>query len=317
FIYKGYKYIIIVYPRFLDLELFWTKMAIGFGVCLLFVFILMLLLGRRIEKNFNKILDFLDSIGDHKVVILEKGMFKEFNLLNEKLLKTKDKILKNTQKNKKQSDKITLKNTQLASVISAISHELKNPLSVIDLSLEMLKDEKLEDKKLKKELLEKISRQSVKLNALTHKLNFVFNLNSEALQMQEFDLFSLCEKITKNPGFERVALQGKNTKVKADEFLIEQVIINLLSNALKYSQKEVILTARDQKIIVQDFGKGIEEDKIKLITKKFYKIDVKSDNSFGLGLFLVKKILNIHKSYLEISSTLGYGSSFSFKLSQG
>ncbi|EKI0084191.1 HAMP domain-containing histidine kinase, partial [Campylobacter jejuni] len=247
----------------------------------------------------------------------EKGMFKEFNLLNEKLLKTKDKILKNTQKNKKQSDKITLKNTQLASVISAISHELKNPLSVIDLSLEMLKDEKLEDKKLKKELLEKISRQSVKLNALTHKLNFVFNLNSEALQMQEFDLFSLCEKITKNPGFERVALQGKNTKVKADEFLIEQVIINLLSNALKYSQKEVILTARDQKIIVQDFGKGIEEDKIKLITKKFYKIDVKSDNSFGLGLFLVKKILNIHKSYLEISSTLGYGSSFSFKLSQG
>ncbi|EOH5765704.1 sensor histidine kinase, partial [Campylobacter jejuni] len=86
FIYKGYKYIIIVYPRFLDLELFWTKMAIGFGVCLLFVFILMLLLGRRIEKNFNKILDFLDSIGDHKVVILEKGIFKEFNLLNEKLL---------------------------------------------------------------------------------------------------------------------------------------------------------------------------------------------------------------------------------------
>ncbi|OEV56541.1 two-component sensor histidine kinase [Campylobacter jejuni] len=317
FIYKGYKYIIIVYPRFLDLELFWTKMAIGFGVSLLFVFILMLLLGRRIEKNFNKILDFLDSIGDHKVVILEKGMFKEFNLLNEKLLKTKDKILKNTQKNKKQSDKITLKNTQLASVISAISHELKNPLSVIDLSLEMLKDEKLEDKKLKKELLEKISRQSIKLNALTHKLNFVFNLNSEALQMQEFDLFSLCEKITKNPGFERVVLQGKSTKVKADEFLIEQVIINLLSNALKYSQKEVILTARDQKIIVQDFGKGIEEDKIKLITKKFYKIDVKSDNSFGLGLFLVKKILSIHKSYLEISSTLGYGSSFSFKLSQG
>ncbi|EDJ1536723.1 sensor histidine kinase, partial [Campylobacter jejuni] len=71
FIYKGYKYIIIVYPRFLDLELFWTKITIGFGVCLLFVFILMLLLGRRIEKNFNKILDFLDSIGNHKVVILE------------------------------------------------------------------------------------------------------------------------------------------------------------------------------------------------------------------------------------------------------
>lgn len=317
FIYKGYKYIIIVYPRFLNLELFWIKIAISFGVCLLFIFILMLLLSRKITKSFNKILDFLDSIGSHKVVVLEKGVFKEFSLLNEKLLKTKDKILKNTQKNKKQSDKIALKNIQLTSVISAISHELKNPLSVIDLSLGMLKDENLEDEELKKELLEKISRQSVKLNALTHKLNFVFNLNSEALQMQDFDLFSLCEKITQNPGFERVALQGESTRVKADEFLIEQVIINLLSNALKYSQKEVILTAKNQKIIVQDFGKGIEEDKLKLITKKFYKIDTKSDNSFGLGLFLVKKILNIHKSYLEISSTLAYGSRFSFKLNQG
>lgn len=317
FIYKGYKYIIIVYPRFLNLELFWIKIAISFGVCLLFIFILMLLLSRKITKSFNKILDFLDSIGSHKVVVLERGVFKEFSLLNEKLLKTKDKILKNTQKNKKQSDKIALKNIQLTSVISAISHELKNPLSVIDLSLGMLKDENLEDEELKKELLEKISRQSVKLNALTHKLNFVFNLNSEALQMQDFDLFSLCEKITQNPGFERVALQGESTRVKADEFLIEQVIINLLSNALKYSQKEVILTAKNQKIIVQDFGKGIEEDKLKLITKKFYKIDTKSDNSFGLGLFLVKKILNIHKSYLEISSTLAYGSRFSFKLNQG
>lgn len=317
FIYKGYKYIIIVYPRFLNLELFWIKIAISFGVCLLFIFILMLLLSRKITKSFNKILDFLDSIGSHKVVVLERGVFKEFSLLNEKLLKTKDKILKNAQKNKKQSDKIALKNIQLTSVISAISHELKNPLSVIDLSLGMLKDENLEDEELKKELLEKISRQSVKLNALTHKLNFVFNLNSEALQMQDFDLFSLCEKITQNPGFERVALQGESTRVKADEFLIEQVIINLLSNALKYSQKEVILTAKNQKIIVQDFGKGIEEDKLKLITKKFYKIDTKSDNSFGLGLFLVKKILNIHKSYLEISSTLAYGSRFSFKLNQG
>ncbi|EAJ9085023.1 sensor histidine kinase, partial [Campylobacter coli] len=45
-----------------------------------------------------------------------------------------------------------------------------------------------------------------------------------------------------------------------------------------------------------------------------YKIDTKSNNSFGLGLFLVKKILSIHKSYLEISSTVSQGSKFSFKL---
>ncbi|HEB9286742.1 TPA: HAMP domain-containing histidine kinase [Campylobacter coli] len=314
FTYKDYKYMIIVYPRFLNLQNFWLKISISFGLYFMLVFILVFFMGRKLAKSFKKILEFLNFINDSKSVILEDSIFKELNLLNKKLLKTKEKILKNTQKNKKQSDKIALKNTQLASVISAISHELKNPLSVIELSLEMLKDENLKDEKLKKELLEKISRQSLKLNALTHKLNFVFNLNHEALQMQEFDLFTLCEKIVKNPGFERVILRGKSTKVKADEFLIEQVIINLLSNALKYSQKEVILIAQDQKISVLDFGKGIEEDQLKLITKKFYKINTKSDNSFGLGLFLVKKILSIHKSYLEISSTVSQGSKFSFKL---
>ncbi|XAK35276.1 HAMP domain-containing sensor histidine kinase [Campylobacter coli] len=314
FTYKDYKYMIIVYPRFLNLQNFWLKISISFGLYFMLVFILVFFMGRKLAKSFKKILEFLNFINDSKSVILEDSIFKELNLLNKKLLKTKEKILKNTQKNKKQSDKIALKNTQLASVISAISHELKNPLSVIELSLEMLKDKNLKDEKLKKELLEKISRQSLKLNALTHKLNFVFNLNHEALQMQEFDLFALCEKIVKNPGFERVILRGKSTKVKADEFLIEQVIINLLSNALKYSQKEVILIAQDQKISVLDFGKGIEEDQLKLITKKFYKINTKSDNSFGLGLFLVKKILSIHKSYLEISSTVSQGSKFSFKL---
>lgn len=314
FTYKDYKYMIIVYPRLLNLQNFWLKISISFGIYFMLVFILVFFMGRKLAKSFKKILEFLNFINDSKPIILEKSIFKELNLLNKKLLKTKEKILKNTQKNKKQSDKISLKNTQLASVISAISHELKNPLSVIDLSLEMLKDENLKDEKLKNELLEKISRQSLKLNALTHKLNFVFNLNHEALQMQEFDLFTLCEKIVKNPGFERVILRGKSTRVKADEFLIEQVIINLLSNALKYSQKEVILIAQDQKISVLDFGKGIEKNQLKFITKKFYKIDTKSNNSFGLGLFLVKKILSIHKSYLEISSTVSQGSKFSFKL---
>ncbi len=103
-------------------------------------------------------------------------------------------------------------------MISAISHELKNPLSVIDLSLEMLKDEKLEDKKLKKELLEKISRQSIKLNALTHKLNFVFNLNSEALQMQEFDLFFYVKKSLKTQALKELYCKVKARKLRLMNF---------------------------------------------------------------------------------------------------
>ena len=314
FNFKDYNYTIIVYPYFTDFKKFWSKMLLFFGFYLILVLILFYFIGKKLAKHLQQILEFLQNIDTQRNIFLENSIFKELNLLNKKLFKTKDKILKKNEKAKKQSDKISLKNTQLTSVISAISHELKNPLSVIDLSLLILRDENLKDEKLKKELLEKIMRQSLKLNKLTEKLNFVFNFNTQNLKMQDFDLFELCRKIIENPGFERVILQGKSSKVKADEFLIEQVIINLLSNALKYSQKEVILSVENSRLCVQDFGIGIEENQLKLVTKKFYKIDSKSDNSFGLGLFLVKKILSIHKSYLEIFSKPNQGSQFSFKL---
>lgn len=308
----GISYSIIVYPRFLNLSSFWFYVVCFYLIFLFFIFVLFFLFAKQVSKNINEMILFLDSIDSVKQISLKKSIFKDINILNAKLLKIKDKIIKRQQKNKKQSDKIALKNTQLSNVISAISHELKNPLSVIDLSVELLKKEN--DKILKDELLEKIQRQSFKLNNLTNKLNFVFNINKENLNIEKFDIFKLCEKILKNPGFERVVLNGQSSIVKADEFLIEQVLINLISNSLKYSQKDVVLTVSNQTVTVRDFGEGIKEDSIKLITKKFYKIDSKSNNSFGLGLFLVKKILSIHGSYLEISSLVGQGSTFSFKL---
>lgn len=312
FTYENFTYIIIVYPRLLDLNWLWFFFICIFSGFALILLILLFFVEKKLSRHFKRILEFLNFIDDERVILLENSPFKELNFLNKKLIKTKEKIIKNNLKLKKQRDKISLKNNQLESVISAISHELKNPLSVIDLSIDTLKNSK-NDEKIQNLLLEKIARQSTKLNALTHKLNLVFNLKFQP-QMQNFDLFELCEKITQNPGFERVCLSGKPCIVSADEFLIEQVIINLLQNALKYSQKEVLLNVNKGKICVRDFGEGIESNKLNLITKKFYKINTKSENSFGLGLFLVKKILNLHKTSLEISSTKNEGSSFSFSL---
>ncbi|MCV3463429.1 ATP-binding protein, partial [Campylobacter sp. FU_497] len=102
---------------------------------------------------------------------------------------------------------------------------------------------------------------------------------------------------------------------KADSFLIEQVIINLISNALKYSQKDIFIEVKNQEFTIQDQGIGIEEKYLKLITKKFYKINTSQNNSFGLGLFLVKKILTLHKSSLKIQSNPQKGSIFSFSIS--
>ena len=309
---KGdFSYTLIVYPRFLSLTSFWFYIFSFYLIFCLILFIFCFIFFKQISKKIAEVISFLDSTSALKEGFLRASIFEDVNTLNEKLVKIKEKIIKRQLKNKKQNDKIALKNIQLKNVISAISHELKNPLSVIDLSVELLKKD---DSSLKDELLEKIQKQSFKLNNLTNKLNFVFNIDKSKLHMHNFDLFKLCEKILKNPGFERVVLKGERSIVKADEFLIEQVLINLLSNSLKYSQKDVLLSVFAKGVSIRDFGDGIKKEDIKLITKKFYKIDSKSNNSFGLGLFLVKKILSIHNSYLEISSALGEGSTFSFKL---
>ncbi|TKX29042.1 sensor histidine kinase [Campylobacter sp. MIT 12-5580] len=317
-LYKLYKinqddfFILLVYPRILELKNYWLGIFGIFSFCALACFVLIGFFAKKLQQSFKKILIFLSKIDSKDEILLENSIFKELNLLNAKLYKTKATLLKKQRQNKKQSDKINLKNTQLTSIISAISHELKNPLSVIKLSIQTLKDKDFQDENSQNKLLAKIESQGEKLDKLTTQLNLVFNLNLSQDNKNTFDLYELAKKVALND--DRIKLEGKSSMVFANEFLIEQVLINLSSNALKYSKDEVILKVEDKKVSVKDKGIGIAKDQIKLITKKFYKVDIKSENSFGIGLFLVKKILSLHKSYLQISSELNKGSEFSFEL---
>ncbi len=317
YFYEGYRYIIVVYPRILELKGYWGKVFGAFALCLALFFAILQLFAGRLNASFGKILLFLQKIDKKEPVMLDAPLFKELSQLNEMLYKSKDEFLKRQRLAKKRSRKILLKNTQLSSVISAISHELKNPLSVIELGAQSLKEREI-DEKTRLLMLTKIHEQCAKLDTLTNKLNLVFSLNEQAVQKREFDIFSLCEKIAAEPIFTRVRLRGKPCVVLADELLIEQVLINLLTNALKYSKKEVSLSVKPLKnavrVSVKDRGIGIEGDKLKLITKKFYKINPASENSFGIGLFLVKKILALHASALQIESEPKKGSEFSFVL---
>ncbi|EGK7495310.1 HAMP domain-containing histidine kinase, partial [Campylobacter lari] len=253
---------------------------------------------------------FVKNIKSNSNFTTSYNFFYELKNLNLRLLKIKKLLIKQELKNKKQAKKIQTKNTQLSNIISAISHEIKNPISVIDLSLQSLKE--TNDENMKLFLLEKIHKQSIKINQLTHKLNFVFNLNFNSLNLEKFDLYALSENLLESFREDRLKIQGQTSFVKADKFLIEQVIINLIDNALKYSKKEVLIIVKNQNFTIIDQGIGIEEKHLKFITKKFYKANSTQNNSFGLGLFLVKKILSLHKSSLKIQSTPQKGSTFSF-----
>jgi signal transduction histidine kinase len=97
--------------------------------------------------------------------------------------------------------------------------------------------------------------------------------------------------------------------------MIELVITNLIDNAVKYSQNDIEIFIENSSLHVKDTGLGIEPKEIEKVTNKFYRSDTLSwDNSMGLGLALVKYILNLHHTDLDIQSELGVGSDFSFKL---
>jgi len=101
--------------------------------------------------------------------------------------------------------------------------------------------------------------------------------------------------------------------IYADRTMIEIVLKNLIENALKYSDNKVVIKIEKERISIIDQGMGISQDKLKKVTKKFYRTGEHDwDNSMGLGLSIVKNILKMHGLKLEIESQEDRGSTFSF-----
>ena len=110
--------------------------------------------------------------------------------------------------------------------------------------------------------------------------------------------------------------------VRADGVRIKQVILNLLSNALKYTSKGgvVISTSRDERMArvdVRDSGKGIPKDALDKVFEAFYQVDKNSnreDSGTGLGLAICKELVNLHGGEMQITSVVGKGTTVSFTM---
>ncbi|GAX87798.1 conserved hypothetical protein [Lebetimonas natsushimae] len=232
---------------------------------------------------------------------------------------------KEIEKLKKQIKKLELENKKLAKinefkddVISAISHEFKNPISIINGYIETILVNRL-DEKTNQKFLEKIHKNSARLSELIDRLYLVTKLENQKLKpdFQNIGLDSLIKELIKSFDEERIILNLKPVTITADRNLIEIAISNLISNALKYSKDKVTINLNENKLEVIDKGIGIEKEKLDLITKKFYRIAKNDwDNSLGLGLYITKKILDMHNFSLNIESQKKKGSRFSIILKE-
>jgi PAS domain S-box-containing protein len=216
--------------------------------------------------------------------------------------------------------------------IGIASHELKNPITTLSLFSELLaKRLQLDRDKENLHMLRDIQAQAARLVALVDDLLIVGKLEGDKLELhqQPFNPNVFVKKIVQDfrnsSASHRIIFKGKASReVHADKDRITQVLINLITNAIKYSPRAtkvlVSVEYHNKKCVisVQDFGQGISKQDQREIFTRFFRTGYAETSNIagsGLGLYISKGIMKSHHQRLWVESIMGKGSTFFFTLS--
>jgi signal transduction histidine kinase len=305
-----------------DFYALWYRLAIIFTAFVITGLFIALKISKKIRHDLVQITEYLREVSDKNYkAIVKPEYFSEF-LYIALTLKNLAKKLNNRDKQKrKYTARLRLVNKQRNDVLSAISHEFKNPIASIQGYAETLLDDPNADTKIRQRFLEKIMQNGKKISSMLDRIALSVKLENNDLKTKPstFDLAELVQDVIMNLGKKYkdrgINFSGESYNITADRTMIETVIINLIDNAMKYSQEDVTVSIMDNKLMVIDKGMGIAEKELDKITSKFYRVQKNTwDNSMGLALAIVTYVLRLHDSDLSIDSKEGEGSIFSFDL---
>ena len=214
--------------------------------------------------------------------------------------------------------------------IANASHELKTPIASIIGYCEALLDESSNKSSKKEDFLKTMSNEANRMSSLVKDLLSLTRIEriEHSPPEEEVNLIEIVKNVRKtckerkflsNTKYKFSIPKGK-IKIIGDKIELQQVFFNIIENAITHSQSkkpiEVKLMSKLKKAIfvVEDFGIGISNQNIPMLTKRFYRIDSsrpRDTGHTGLGLSIVKHILNRHNAELNIQSEINKGSSFS------
>ncbi|MBE9586233.1 hypothetical protein IM792_17395 [Mucilaginibacter sp. JRF] len=227
-------------------------------------------------------------------------------------------------------NKFNRKKTNENDFVGTVSHELKTPLTSLNCILQVaeLKLKNHPDTFLADSMGKAINQVNKMQKMITGFLNLSkFESGKVCLEKTEFCMNELITSIIEESllaASRRIFLHQRNDIVVfADRDKIESVMVNLLTNALKYSPngKEIHVnierSASEVVVNITDQGFGIGEQDLRNVFERYYRvesIDTKHISGFGIGLYLSAKIVKLHSGKIWAESTLGEGSTFSFAL---
>lgn len=234
------------------------------------------------------------------------------------------------------SDSLTLAAQELNKVdeyrrelLANVSHDMRTPLTLISGYGEVMRDIPSENTA---ENLDIIISEAKRLTALVNDMIEQTQYTDGAMHLdpKSMDLSDCLEEIalryrkfTENDGIQIHTDIASDIRVNADPLKLTQAIYNLLNNALTYTDKHIYITLKSiacrAYVEIRDTGEGIEADKLPHIWNRYYKIDKqhrRASHGSGLGLSIVKHILELHGAEYGVSSQVGQGSTFWFSLLQ-
>lgn len=218
--------------------------------------------------------------------------------------------------------------------ISDASHELRTPLTIIQGNLDLAIQEKRNEKEEIPEFYHLINKELGRMTKILSDLTTLTNADANTERF-EYDLINLDQLINATShSLEVLALQ-KNIKIKidhknpknlfiwGDEARIEKMILNIIRNAIKYTDKngriKIAVKSVDKKAVIsiEDNGVGIPKEDQDYIFERFYRVDKarsRAEGGTGLGLAICKWIAEAHRGSIKVESTLGEGSKFTITL---
>ncbi len=218
--------------------------------------------------------------------------------------------------------------------VANVSHELRTPLTSIKGMAETLRDGAVDDIEVRDHFLETIETETDRLTRLVNDLLLLSQADSDALNLRrsQVDIVALVRAVidrlapqAQSQGLTlRLTLNGAIPTVWIDPDRVEQILVNLLDNAFKYSRSggevAIKVAAQDEHFVqiqVCDEGVGIPPEDLSRIGERFYRVDAsrsRAEGGSGLGLAIVRTLVQAHGGALQLESEQGVGTTVSFTL---
>lgn len=322
-VFSSFIFMVPVFEWF-DNQSIWIWLVFSFLIPGLVIFVLLSIAFKSFSKlNISHLYDLVPDLNAQNTAKDFEGLSEQISLLTD--VKTKE------------IDLLTERENYRREFLGNVSHELKTPLFSIQGYLLTLIEGGIEDESIRDKYLHRINKSVERLTYIVKDLDLISELEAGNLKLDSkpFNIVALTKEV-----FDLLEIKASNNQVKleienpvdipvrviGDIERIEQVLTNLIVNAINHSSRKATVTLSFQsvggkiKTTVKDTGSGIKPEHIERIFERFYRVDKsrsRTHGGSGLGLSIVKHILEAHGEKIQVKSVYKEGTEFSFLLNKG